>query len=136
MFTLACVYCTFKAWLDWVFSKAYFCFNLILKCLVCLCLVKPTAVINCSTNVTVKEGDNVECLCHGIGGDPLPAASWYKNGKKVNGSGYLKKTLSLKSILKEHAGNYSCIVNNTVFEDVKQIEIKVQCKYNLNMTVQ
>ena len=98
--------------------------------------MKPTAVINCSTNVTVKEGDNFECLCYGIGGNPLPTASWYKNGKKVNGSGYLKKTLSLKSISKENAGNYSCIVNNTVFEDVKQIEIKVQCKYNLNMTVE
>ena len=69
-------------------------------------------------------------------GNPLPTASWYKNGEKINGSGYLKKTLSLKSILKENAGNYRCIVNNTVFEDVKQIEIKVQCKYNLNMTVE
>ena len=98
--------------------------------------MKPTAVINCSTNVTVKEGDNVECLCYGTGGKLLPTAAWYKNGKKVNGSEYLKKTLSLKSILKEDAGNYSCIVNNTVFEDVKQIEIKVQCKYNLNMTVE
>ena len=98
--------------------------------------MKSTAVINCFTNVTVKEGDNFECLCYGIGGNPLPTASWYNNGKKVNGSGYLKKTLSLKSISKENAGNYSCIVNNTVFEDVKQIEIKVQCKYNLNMTVE
>ena len=98
--------------------------------------MKPSAVIYCSTNITVKEGDNVECLCYGNGGNPLPTASWYKNGKKVNGSGYLKKTLSLKSILKENAGNYSCIVNNTVFEVVKQIEIHVQCKCNLNMTVE
>ena len=98
--------------------------------------MKSTAVINCFTNVTVKERDNVDCLCYGTGGKPLPTASWSKNGKKVNGSEYLKKTLSLKSILKENAGNYSCIVNNTVFEDVKQIEIKVECKYNLNMTVE
>ena len=86
--------------------------------------MKPTAAINCSTNVTVKEGDNVECLCYGIGGNPLPTASWYKNGKKVNGSGYLK-TLPLRNISKENAGNYSCIVNNTVFEDVKQIKIQL-----------
>ena len=98
--------------------------------------MKPNAVINCSTNVTVKEEDNVECLCYGIGGNPPPTALWFKNGMKANGSEYLNKTLSLKNISKENAGDYSCIVNNTVFEDVKQIEINVQCKYNLNMNVE
>ena len=95
--------------------------------------MKPTAVTNCSTNVTVKEEDNVECLCYGTGGNPRPTASWYKDGRKVSGPEYLRKTLSLKNISKEDAGNYSCIVSNSAFEDVKQVQIHVLRKYNMNI---
>ena len=91
---------------------------------------------NCSTNVNVKEGDDFECLCYDTRGNPSPRALWYKDGKNISEPKYLKKILSFKNISKEDAGNYSCSVNNTVFEDVKQIEIQVQCKYNLNMTVE
>ena len=90
---------------------------------------------NCSTSVTVKEGDDLKCLCYDTRGNPSPRALWYKDGKNIGEPKYLKKILSFKSISKEDAGNYSCLVNNTVFEDVKQIEIQVLCKYNLNMTV-
>ena len=95
--------------------------------------MKPIAVTNCSTNVTVKEGDDFECLCYGIGGNPRPTASWYKDGRKVSGPEYLRKTLSLKNISKEDAGNYSCIVSNSAFEDVKQVQIHVLRKYNMNI---
>ena len=104
--------------------------------IVWLCLDKPTAKINCSTPITVNETEEVQCLCYSKDGYPPPNASWYKDGKNVNGSEYLKNTLSLKNITKNGAGNYSCIVNNTVFEDVEQVEIQVRCKYNLNMIVE
>ena len=84
----------------------------------------------------MKEGDDLVCLCYGTGGNPSPRALWYKDGKNVGEPRYLKKILSLKSISAEDAGNYSCLVNNTAFEDVKQIEIRqVLCKYYLNMTI-
>ena len=85
---------------------------------------------NCSTNVNVKEGDDFECLCYDTRGNPSPRALWYKDGKNISEPKYFKKILSLKNISKEDAGNYSCSVNNTVFEDVKQIEIQVQSKYD------
>ena len=108
-------------------------FNLILNYIVLFFLVKPTAVINCSTNVTVNEGDDFECLCYGTGGHPRPTASWYKDGRKVSGPEYLKETLSLKNISKADAGNYICSVNNSAFENVKQVQIHVRCKYNMNI---
>ena len=91
---------------------------------------------NCSTSITVRVGDDLKCLCYDTRGNPSPRALWYKDGNNIGEPKYLKKILSLKNISKEVAGNYSCLVNNTVFEDVNQIEIQVQCKYNLNMTVE
>ena len=93
----------------------------------------PTAVTKCSTNVTVNEGHDFECLCYGTGGHPRPTASWYKDGRKVSGPEYLKETLSLKNISKADTGNYICIVNNSAFENVKQVQIHVRCKYNMNI---
>ena len=74
--------------------------------------------------------------CSDTRGNPSPRALWYKDGRNIGEPKYLKKILSFKSISTEDAGNYSCLVNNTVFEDVKKIKIQVQCKYNLNMTVE
>ena len=84
---------------------------------------------NCSTNVNVKEGDDLMCLCYDTRGHPSPRALWYKDGKNIGEPKYLKKILSLKNTSKEDAGKFSCSVNNTVFEDAKEIEIQVQSKY-------
>ena len=84
---------------------------------------------NCSTNVNVKEGDDLECLCHDTRGNPSPRVLWYKEGNNIGEPKYLKKILSLKNTSKEDAGKFSCSVNNTVFEDAKEIEIQVQSKY-------
>ena len=96
-------------------------------------LVRPTAVTNCSTNVTVKEGDDLECLCYGTGGHPRPTASWYKDGRNVSVTEYFLKTLSLMDISKEDAGTYSCIVNNSAFQNMKHVQIHVLRKYNMNI---
>ena len=61
----------------------YVCFNLILNYIVWLSLVKPIAMTNCSTNVTVKEGDDLECLCYDTRGNPSPRVLWYKDGKNI-----------------------------------------------------
>ena len=92
-------------------------------------IVQPIAVINCSTNVTVKEGDGVQCLCNSKGGNPPPTASWYKDSKVVSGPGYLKTNLSLKNVSRNHTGSYSCVVESHDLNDTKSVEIQVQCKY-------
>ena len=90
--------------------------------------MQPTAVINCPTKRTVRQGDDFNCLCNSAGGNPPPIASWYKDGKVVSGPGYLKTILSLKNINGSDAGNYSCIVESHDLNDTKSVEIQVQCK--------
>ena len=90
--------------------------------------MQPTAVINCPTKNTVKEGGDFNCLCNSTGGNPPPIASWYKDGKVVSGPGYLKTILSLKNINGSDTGNYSCIVESHDLNDTKSVEIQVQCK--------
>ena len=94
--------------------------------------MQPTAAINCSTSVTVKEGVDVNCLCNSTGGNPPPTALWYKYGKVVSGPGYLKTTLSLKNISGNDAGNYSCFVESRDLNDTKSVEIQVLGKLNMN----
>ena len=90
--------------------------------------MQPTAVINCSTSVPVKGGDDVNCLCNSTGGNPPPTASWFKYGTVVRGPGYKKTTLSLKNISGNDAGNYSCFVESHDLNDTKSVEIEVLCK--------
>ena len=85
----------------------------------------PIAVINCPTDVAVKEGDNFQCLCDSKGGNPPPTASWYKDGNLVSGPGYLKTTLSLKIITGNDTGNYSCIVESHDLNNAKSVQIQV-----------
>ena len=101
----------------------------IFYCYCCCCfLVQPFAVTNCSTSLKVKEGDDVLCLCNSKGGNPAPAASWYKNGMVVNGVGHLNNMLSLKNISRNDNGNYICVVKSLDLRDATQVVIQVHCK--------
>ena len=92
-------------------------------------LERPTAEINCSSHLTVTKGDNFKCICYSSGSSPPPNATWYNPaGNKVGKTENLKKTLLLKNITKEEAGNYSCIVKSLDLEDTKQVKLQVQCK--------
>ena len=94
--------------------------------------MQPTAVINCSANVTLKEGQNLKCLCYSIDGNPSPKASWYKDGNLVSGPVYLKTILSLKNITGNDTGNYSCFVESHNLNDTKSVEIEVHRKLNMH----
>ena len=87
--------------------------------------MQPIAVTNCPTDVAVKEGHGVQCLCDSRGGNPPPTASWYKDGNLVSGPGYLKTTLSLKIITGNDTGNYNCIVESHDLNDTKSVQIQV-----------
>ena len=87
--------------------------------------MQPIAVTNCPTDVAVKEGHGVQCLCDSRGGNPPPTASWYKDGNLVSGPGYLKNTLSLKIITRNDTGNYNCIVKSHDLKDTTSVQIQV-----------
>ena len=113
---------------DFVTRFLYCLINYTIYCLLFV-LERPTAEINCSSPFTVKEGDSFECLCYSSTGYPPPNATWYnRHGNKVGETESLNKTLLLKNITKEEAGNYSCIVKSLDLDDTKQIKLQVQCK--------
>ena len=92
-------------------------------------LERPTAEINCSSPFTIKEGGTFKCLCYSSTGHPSPNATWYNpDGNKVGKTENLKKTLLLENIMKEEAGNYSCVVTSLDLNDTKQVKLQVQCK--------
>ena len=90
--------------------------------------MQPTAVISCSSNVTVIEGDDFNCLCKSTNGNPPPTASWYKDGKVVTGPGNLKKNLSFININRTDSEDYNCIVKSYNLSDTKSVKILVYCK--------
>ena len=92
-------------------------------------LERPTAEINCSSHLTVTKGDNFKCICYSSGSSPPPNAAWYNpDGNKVGKTENLKKTLLLENIMKEEAGNYSCVVTSLDLNDTKQVKLQVLCK--------
>ena len=90
--------------------------------------VQPFAITNCSNPLKVKEGDDVVCLCNSKGGSAAPTALWYTNGMVVNGAGYSKNLLFLKSICKSDSATYSCVVKSLDLRNSTQVVIQVQCK--------
>ena len=86
-----------------------------------------------SSNITVNEGDNVSCACQGQGGNPPADVTWYKDKRKIGGTGKEEKTLTLTNVTheKDH-GNYQCVAQsypNEIFQDEVIVEVRVYCKY-------
>ena len=89
--------------------------------------VQPTATLNVSNTATVQEHSNVYYSCEGKNGIPTSIVSWYKGNKLV----VKGKTLSLRHIKREEAGNYTCKVQSDTLTDETVLEIIVGCKYTL-----
>ena len=93
-----------------------------------LYLVQPTATLNGSSTTTVQEYSDVYYNCEGKNnGIPTSIVSWYKGNKLV----VKGKTLSLRHIKREEAGNYTCKVQSDTLTDETVLEIIVGCKYTL-----
>ena len=94
--------------------------------------MKPTATA-CSSPIIVNEGDDVSCACQGQGGNPPADVTWYKNNRKIGGTGKEEKTLTLINVTneKDH-GSYKCVAQsypNKTFQDEVIVEVRVYCKY-------
>ncbi|XP_028418092.1 uncharacterized protein LOC114543202 [Dendronephthya gigantea] len=69
---------------------------------------KPTVTLNCSSPVTLNEGENFACLCRGEGGNPPANVTWFKNGVKITDVGIERQTLKLSNISRTDNGTYKC----------------------------
>ena len=68
------------------------------------------------------KGDNFSCLCKGIGGTPPARISWFKNGEKIKGPGYLQATLDKNDFVLGE-GVYYCNSTSGQLNDVENITL-------------
>jgi hypothetical protein len=94
---------------------------------------KPTVTLNCSSPVILNEGDDFTCECQGLGGNPPANVTWYKDGKKIDGTGTEKQILTLINVDETDSGTYKCVAEsypNVMFRDERSIRVDVKCKYD------
>ena len=92
---------------------------------------KPTVTLNCSSYITLNEGDDLLCTCRGEDGNPPANVTWYKDDVQIGRMGKEQKTLSLNNVNETQSGTYKCVAQthtNAVFADEKSIETNVNCK--------
>ena len=95
---------------------------------------KPTVTINCSSPITVKEDDDLICLCKGENGNPPADVIWYdKNSNVIGQKEKENKIFVLKSVTAADSRTYTCKAQSHTLMDEKSIEVKVSlnCKYYL-----
>lgn len=77
------------------------------------------------SNITVKEGDDVDCSCSSTG-LPLPKVVWKLPGIKSNGS---RSVLKIQNISRNESNAYTCVASNQYgSHNVSVLQVKVQCK--------
>ncbi|XP_043913664.1 vascular endothelial growth factor receptor kdr-like isoform X2 [Protopterus annectens] len=90
------------------------------------------AKFNKGNIIEVQEKEEIVTIQPNVSAFPEPDATWYKNGKeipsdnptcKINGS-----SLSLHEVKKEHAGNYTIVLNNTSLQKNLTITVIVNMK--------
>ena len=102
-----------------------------------------------STAISVIETDTVSLVCSARGFPAVDITWWYQNTQLMdsdpglsiqsvtveNNNGFLDttSTLTVQSVDRSDAGNYTCIASNTLFgspmSDVQQFILTVNCKY-------
>ena len=83
---------------------------------------------NCSSPIIVDEGDDVTCVCSGQGGNPPPDVTWYKDNRKISGTGKEEKALTLNNADRTASGTYKCVAQSHNLTDEKLFEMIVYCK--------
>ena len=116
----------FKLWLSGCLSFTHLFFDFVLE--------QPSATTNCSRIPSLKEGENITCLCNGTNGNPPPTASWSKDGKVLSEE-YLKSTLMLTKVGKDDNGAYICKVRSHNLTDEKRVQVIEKCECNIILYV-
>ncbi|XP_028399290.1 hemicentin-1-like [Dendronephthya gigantea] len=90
---------------------------------------KPNVTVNCSSLVTLNEGENFTCLCRGEGGNPPANVTWFKDGDKFSDVKTENQTLTLLNVGKANIGTYTCVATSyKSYTDEKKIQIIVILK--------
>ena len=94
---------------------------------------KPTVTLKCSSPVILDKCDDFTCECQGLGGNPPASVTWYKDGKKIGGTGIEKQILTLIKVDETNSGTYKCVAEsypNAMYRAEKSIRVDVRCKYD------
>ena len=94
----------------------------------CIILDAPTVTVNCSSLITINEGDDVTCVCKGEHGNPPADVAWLKDGKQIGETGKNEQILTLSNVDKTASGRYKCVAQSHTLTDERSIEIIVYCK--------
>ena len=87
--------------------------------------------LNCSSTISLLEGDSFACLCKGEGGNPTANVTWYKDGVKFTDVGTERQILNLPHVGSADRGTYKCVATsyaNENYTDEKSIQVNVYCK--------
>ena len=81
--------------------------------------------INCSTSVTLNEGQDLTCLCKGENGNPPAVVMWYNEDPMIGQKEKENKALVLRNLTKTDIGTYTCKAQSYTLVDEKSIKVKV-----------
>ena len=89
--------------------------------------------LNCTDEIEVVKRNTVACECNCKDGNPPATASWYdKDGNVIGKNGYLKKTLLIENLQKQHTGTYECRCKSGTLPYVaKKLKLTIGCKHNM-----
>ena len=98
---------------------------------------RPKIVTTPDQLMIVREGSPVMMACEAVAGNPTPSLTWRSSSsagdvyRRVAVSDN-KATLSLGSVSRSSAGQYTCVADNGFDNAVveKTVHLEVHCKYN------
>ena len=70
--------------------------------------------VNCSRCITVKEEDDITCVCKGQGGNPPAKVTWYKDCIQVGETGKEEQTLIRRNVSEADSGMYTCVAQSHI----------------------
>ena len=95
--------------------------------------MKPNLTINCSSRITLDEGDDFTCVGRSEGGNPPANVTWYNGGnQQISKASYGENSLTLINVGKQDIGTYKCVAQSYILMDEESIEVIVtlNCKYD------
>ena len=90
----------------------------------------PILTVECSRSWTLNVGDDIVCICIGLGGNPPARVTWFKGNKQKSGTGKEEQRLRITNCKKNDSGTYRCVAES--HEEAKNettIKLVVNCKY-------
>lgn len=105
--------------------------TLIIKIIIINFLAPPTLERPDREKISVLLGQSSELSCQ-ASGNPLPSITWLKNGQRMDSITNsniqftnINHTLFIYNTSKDNAGEYTCVVENTVGKETKNINLDV-----------